>query len=114
MEGKPNIGTPIPSRYKASIDNHEQRIRHLEKLNNVVPNIPKTFENADTSVIEHNGYLIRRDLSSGFYTVRDVDGKQVMESTFKQLAAAKTAIDSRVSAQKLVEHRQHVIDQTYN
>ena len=109
--GKPNIGERIPSRYKVHLSDVDKRVAEIEKRLNIVPNIPKSFENADTDTIEYRGYLIRRDLSSGLYTVHEVNGgKQVIPGNFNKLQMTKDATDLRVSAQKLSEHMQYASD----
>ena len=109
--GKPNIGEHIPSRYKVHLSDVDKRVAEIEKRLNIVPNIPKSFENADTDTIEYRGYLIRRDLSSGLYTVHEVNGgKQAIPGDFNKLQMSKEAIDLRISGQELMKLRQHVSD----
>jgi hypothetical protein len=111
--GKPSIGNPIPDRYKGTVEDLDRRVSNLEKLNNVVPNIPTHFEKSNTDVIEHNGYLIKRDLSLGLYSILDAQGKAVSrlsEGTFNQLQKARDAVDLYVSGQRLVENRQSIKD----
>ena len=108
--GKPSIGNPIPDKYKVTVEDLDRRVSHLEKINNVVPNLPTHFEKSNTDIIEYNGYLVKRDLTLGLYTILDVDGKQAIEGTFNQLQRAKDTIDLRVSAKQLVADRQSIQD----
>ncbi len=82
-----------------------ERVTHLEKLLNVVPNKPTSFESENVDTVEYNGFLIKRDLSTALYTVHDLDGLQVLPGTFNQLTKARQAVDNRVSAQKITEDR---------
>jgi hypothetical protein len=111
--GKPSIGNPIPSRYKVSLSDVERRLRDIEKRFNILSH-PTMFEKADTEIVEYNGHLIKRDLSSGLYKVLDVTEKQVIPGDFNQLQRAKDAIDLRVGGQELMELRQHVKDINQN
>ena len=88
-----------------NISDHEERLIHIEKLLGIVPHKPTSFETESIDTVEYNGYLIKRDLSSALYTVHDVDGLQVIPSTFNQLLKARQAVDNRVSAQKITEDR---------
>ena len=88
-----------------NIGDHEERLIHIEKLLGIVPHKPTSFETESIDTVEYNGYLIKRDLSSALYTVHDVDGLQVIPSTFNQLLKARQAVDNRVSAQKIMEDR---------
>lgn len=106
--GKPQIGNPIPDKYKVTVEELDQRLGIVEKQLNIIPSIPKHFENENTAYIEHNGCLIYRNLSSRMYKALDINAFEIprlSDSEFNQLDRCKSAIDSYISAKQLMEDK---------
>src|SRR5712691_4735479 len=91
--GKPVLGNSIPEEYKIQEphnlssfrEQYEQRLAQLEKKHSDLESRVKTAPINNTQV-EHNGFLITRDLAYTTYKITDLAGKDVpglSDSLFK-------------------------------
>jgi hypothetical protein len=109
---KPMIGNPIPDEYKvmdSEVHNlssfremYEQRLAQLEQKHNALESRVKTAP-IDNTQVNHNGFLITRDLVYTTYKITDLNGKDVpglSEGSFKSFTRAQTQVDNYIALQK--------------